>query len=514
MRILRINNQTCDIDDDTSIGINLQSFSISDPEKRFVNNSNSFSLPLTAKNYKIFDFGGNPQNLSTSLYDLKFCDYFIDSIKLIDNGQIYVTEISDRIYLSICDNKDIFDELKKYKWNDFVYDFLVWQYDYKNLPSPENPYQGTFLNFCTQFANTTEGIILSYYIGNLALYDDPNTPDVDYIEKKDDIWLQYQFNETSAKCLGGHFSIFIKSIFEFLEYKYGYDFGTQNPENDNIFSDTVATQMFIPARSLGIEYDYVNGSFAFEYGTGGIFEPYENVEDKDEKTLYDVVKAFILYFNLTVTPDFNKKIIRLRRFDEINNANVIDWSNKIIGDYKFKPIIDNYNQNNIIGFGKIYEGGNELQYSKNIVCKNKNIPIGDGSSKIITIGCFIPSFVDDVPYLAKEEALNEIQFFVKGEQKQIKISISQEGQAANAIVFVYTAAIYSLDDEYNFFQSVIEYPKIYEIKAFLSLIDIININHFSRYYINNLNGYFILEKISGYNPDKTDQPTTVTLIKI
>ena len=38
MRILRINNQTCDIDDDTSIGINLQSFSISDPDKRFVNN--------------------------------------------------------------------------------------------------------------------------------------------------------------------------------------------------------------------------------------------------------------------------------------------------------------------------------------------------------------------------------------------------------------------------------------------------------------------------------------------
>jgi len=55
MRILRINNETVDIDDNTSIGINIQSFSVAEPEQRFISNSNSFSIPLTAKNYKIFD---------------------------------------------------------------------------------------------------------------------------------------------------------------------------------------------------------------------------------------------------------------------------------------------------------------------------------------------------------------------------------------------------------------------------------------------------------------------------
>lgn len=514
MRILRINNETVDIDDNTSIGINIQSFSVAEPEQRFISNSNSFSIPLTAKNYKIFGFAGNPQATDTGIYDLKYCDYFIDSIKLIDSGQIYVTEISDRINLSICANKTIFDDLKEYKWNDFVNEFLIWQYEFKNLPSPENPYVGTFYNFCTAFANSTDGILLSYYIGNLALFDAPNTAPAEYIETIGNIWLQYQFNESSTKCLGGHFSIFIKSIFEFLEYKYGYDFGTQDPENDNIFSDAVAKQMHVPARSLGVEYNYIGGTFAFEYGTGGVFEPYQNTEDKNDKTIYDIVKAFILYFNLTVVLTFDSKTIRLRRFDEIANAPIIDWSNKITGETKFKPIIDNYNQNNIIGFGKVYEGGNELQYSKNIICKNKNVNVGGSDSKIITIDTFIPSFVYSVPYLAKEESLNEIQFFVKGVQQQVTVNLSQEGNTTSAIVFMYTSAIYSLDDEYTLLQSVIEYPKIYEIKAYLSLIDIINLKHFARYYIKELNGYFILDKVTGFNPDKTDSPTTVTLIKL
>jgi len=75
-----------------------------------------------------------------------------------------------------------------------------------------------------------------------------------------------------------------------------------------------------------------------------------------------------------------------------------------------------------------------------------------------------------------------------------------------------TIPINSLTD--TLLQSVIEYPKIYEVKAYLSLIDIINLKHFARYYIKELNGYFILDKVTGFNPDKTDSPTTVTLIKL
>ena len=51
MRILRINNESVDIDNDTSIGINFQSFSVADPEQRFISNSNSFSIKIS----NIFD---------------------------------------------------------------------------------------------------------------------------------------------------------------------------------------------------------------------------------------------------------------------------------------------------------------------------------------------------------------------------------------------------------------------------------------------------------------------------
>ena len=53
---IQINGEYADIDEQTAIGFNFQSFNPASPENVFLSYSNTFSLPLTAKNRKLIKF--------------------------------------------------------------------------------------------------------------------------------------------------------------------------------------------------------------------------------------------------------------------------------------------------------------------------------------------------------------------------------------------------------------------------------------------------------------------------
>ena len=74
--------------------------------------------------------------------------------------------------------------------------------------------------------------------------------------------------------------------------------------------------------------------------------------------------------------------------------------------------------------------------------------------------------------------------------------------------------MYALDGEYQTIDDMITYPKVYTIKKWLKLNDIANLQFFKRYFVRDLNGYFYLNKISGYNPSKSTEATTIELIKL
>ena len=62
--------------------------------------------------------------------------------------------------------------------------------------------------------------------------------------------------------------------------------------------------------------------------------------------------------------------------------------------------------------------------------------------------------------------------------------------------------------------SILAYPKFYEIKKWLTISDIRGFEFFKQYYISELNGSFFVNKIKGFNPDKSKDPTTIELIKV
>ena len=126
MRLLRINDIDVDIDDQTAIGIDFQSYDIKEPGKNFINISNTFTIPLTANNKAIFGNAQDPQSLATDIYEESICNYWIDNEQLIKNSKCRVEEIQDRISIFIFEKDDIWDTLKGVKWNDFIPDFITW----------------------------------------------------------------------------------------------------------------------------------------------------------------------------------------------------------------------------------------------------------------------------------------------------------------------------------------------------------------------------------------------------
>ena len=76
------------------------------------------------------------------------------------------------------------------------------------------------------------------------------------------------------------------------------------------------------------------------------------------------------------------------------------------------------------------------------------------------------------------------------------------------------AEMYGIANEYNTIQNMVNLPVVYTVKKWLSIYDVFQIDFFSRYLVRELNGYYFINKISGFNPDKSNEPTTLELIKI
>ena len=530
MRLLRINDIDVDIDDQTAIGVDLQSYDIKQPGKRFINVTNTFTIPATSHNLGIFGNAQNGQSLSTKIYDQSICDYWVDNEQLIKSAKCRVDQIQDRISLFIFQKDDIWDELKGVLWPDFLRDFMQWQLIQKGLYSAIFPFTGTFPDFINEFANNTEGIILPMTWGNLfsqPLLDVPGQ----FIERLDAIYLYIKFTEgaptpVTTESNGGHFSIFAKTIFEYIEWKYGVNFLTSGGVAvGNIWDDLIAQRVYIDAKEVSITVTGTFDNYTIWFNpivTNPVFLPHADIKDKADKTLYDFVNSFMQEFNI-LKDDLEidgESVIRLARFDDMETlAKVVDWSSKMSGKPIFKPFIEGYGQNNYIKFGTIYENGDSLLNSKNLDSSNLNL---DLKKDLFEIDAHIPAInisgTDSYLDLSKKEAFKTFTFMLSDglTDNDITVLYYSEGvvSSASATLKLPKAAVYSLDSEYTLLDEIITYPRFYEAEKWLTLSDIKDFEFFRQYFIRELNGSFFINKISGFNPQKSKEPTKIELIKV
>ena len=125
MRLLKINDTFADIDDRTAIGITFQKYDFKNIGNRQLSISNSFTLPKTAKNIRLFSYADNSQSLSQNIYSKYTVNYWIDNEHLIINGSLRVDEISDRIKVYVVNRDTFWDEVQKYTNYEMLSDLAV-----------------------------------------------------------------------------------------------------------------------------------------------------------------------------------------------------------------------------------------------------------------------------------------------------------------------------------------------------------------------------------------------------
>ena len=180
-RLLRINGFDIDIDDETAIGITLQSYDIKEPSQRKVNITNSFTIPLTANNNKIFGYPANIQSTSKKIYEPLTADYWQDGYQLITKGIVRVDEVSERITLFLVQKLDLWDNLKLITWPQFAQEYIEWI-----NPQVELSYSQLIENV----VEAESGLFLPCWLGQLSTkLDETNSY---YIEDIANLWLQYK----------------------------------------------------------------------------------------------------------------------------------------------------------------------------------------------------------------------------------------------------------------------------------------------------------------------------------
>jgi hypothetical protein len=531
MRILRINDIDVDIDDQTAIGIDFQSYDVTNPGKRFVTISNTFTIPLTANNKSIFGNAQNPQSLSTSVYEDNICNYWVDNEQLIKDAKCRVEEIQDRISLFIFQKKDIWDILKSVEWPDFITDFITWAQLNKGLESAGSPIVGG-ANFVNKYIATTESVYLPMYFGNLLEYIENATGNP--LENSTRILLKFAetVSATNIVSEGGHFCIYAKTIFEYIEDTYDVNFLTSGGVlPGNIWDDPIANAIYIPAKEISISLTGTlpaNVSIYFEpiQSNSSGFLPLKDQRDKKDKTLYDFVNAFMQHFNILKDElEVNgEDVIRMARFDDIETADVLDWSGNTSNTPLFKPLIEGYGQKNIIKFKEIYPEGDSLLNSKTLESSNVNL---DYSKDLFDIDSYVPGFIDIgnsdfVPDLSIKESFKTFAFLITDGTTTNNIDVEGRdityglGVPIGPLhsVQMPKAALYNLDDEYNYLDEAITYPKYYELEKWFKPDELKDFEFFKQYYIRELNGSFFINKISGFNPDKSKEPTTIEIMRI
>lgn len=515
MRLARVNGIDIDIDDKTAIGLTLQCYDIKQPGRRFANFTNTFSIPITANNKAIFGNGQSPYSLSDAMYNRATFDYWVDNEHLIRDAGIRVDSVGDRINLFAFQKPSVWDEIKLVKWPSFVKDLIKWMQS-NGLPSKSAPFTGNFNDFIAPYTTATDGLKLPYYFGNLFNYVENNA----FVEDVDSIWLRYGSSLT-PKADGGHFCIYLKTIFEYIEQKYSVNFLTGGGQAvGNLWDDAFAVKIYVPIRDVAVRYNA--GAYYVEFDPSPIYLPNKDTKDKGDKTLWDCVNGFMQLFNV-IKDDIwvnNQPAIRLARFDDMETmAEIVDWTNNIAHPFNptFKPSFESYARESRIKFGTIYEGGSDLINSRVLTCGNINL---DATTDLFTIDGYVCGFIQIaggvVPDLSPNEAFKTFSFLLDDglSDNQVTIRTNADGFTHTATMQLQKAAMYSLNSEYQLIDKMLDRPKYYDIERWLSLNDIKTFEFFKLYYIKQLGGAFFVNKISGFNPQKSTQPTKIELIKV
>lgn len=497
-----------DLDDNTAIGINYQGYDPENPTNIGFKTSNSFSIPYTSNNARLVGFCG----ISDDAFDPWFVNYIVDNNIIISGGKAMVTEVSNmstsgisgaesRISLSISSKSTIWDRLKEVLWPDFMVDYFDW------LETNYTTEWGSYNDFINgTVIGGHEHIILGAMHG-----DHHPDSEVDIIED----FAKYRSQPISTIVLnilgynGGVFCTYVKSIFEFINVKFGINFlAGNNTTFDNV--DAFFQNRYLsPKKISSVSYKIVFSKGVADINSG------KYKSDKEKKTVLDFVKEFIVHTNSLVDVISDNEI-ELHMLNSIQQAPAVNFSGNIEkGSISYHPIIDGVAQINYIDYSEYSKKIVEKSLRQHIACENMNV---ESSKDYIELKEFVPPAYSDrdtyVLGLFEDGSNSNFTFLTHG----------STGRTYNLKSFFDLSAPLEKSKDlspsellplgYAQWGLMISKPRRFKLKKWLTSADIDRLKLFKQYWIDELNGSFMLIGISGLNPEKSKEATELEFIQI
>lgn len=551
MRRLVVNGYDLDVDNKTAIGIDIQCTDLKEPGERKLKTSNSFSIPVTMHNKIALGIVGGVQSSMDRIYSPYSFSYYQDNERLVSGAKLKIDSIGDRIAMSFTESANFFDKIKELKGRQLFYELHEWlrlnsdTFNYYN----ESVKSGSNLqSVLTYFANTTYGVHLPFVYGNLYELTFENVPgsviDVDpkdtFVESElAGLKLSYPrlkkeesgttIDQRKPPIQGSHFFLYAHTFVQFLQANYGVSLGVGELFDGNAWNDATFKKIIIPLTGINLMH---NGSFGIDSGfyfgltetNADLSYPIDPLSNVAVSTYsaYDVLMSLVKITSSTI--DATDEGYKFRRLDELEaKGKILNWSGKLDASksWSMDPKIENYAQKSYIKYEKVDEGVNEFSGAKTVICGNKNLSL---ESELFKVKGFVPRFGvyknEPVPTMSKAGAYTAPVFLFVQEKmsNSVLIRLHSHGTlgrlVASANVVLNKVAVYSLSGEYKFLDKVNAAPKYYKVNLWLTGNDIRDLDNFTMVYVKELNGMFYVNKISGYNPDKSRAAVSVELIRI
>lgn len=547
MRLLRINGEIADIDEDTAIGIDLQAYDFKDPGKLKVNVSNTFSLPATAKNMRILGSPGSPSRVDNTIYNRISVDYQVKNKIYINNGSTRVESIKKgRINMFFAQRPGFIDRMKAVTLNQFLQQWFI--HDFQNYMFAD------YEAMVNAYAEGHNGVILPAMLGTLADLPDEKGRVIEYFGFDNgsgivhEIAMRVQHHDEGWVAHGGHFCVFIAPLFKYFEEYFGVDLNSASPAVYSLFNDGVFKSLYIPCRNINV----ADGTRMLEFVQ---FDPNSNLRPLDDVVPYSDLSAFDLFSETLKLLGYGVEEVgegfELVRLDQMG---AVPIHGDILPGYmeaefrkemEYKPIVEGYGQQNIIKMEPADNAG-EMAGARVLVSNNEN---SEAKKDLFTVNAYVPTFFRGwslflpayfVPDMREAKSVEKLAFFRSSERRVI-FTVSGKYQTIPPEVvqqfptyiqgmiprgtyidtpdwqvggYLFAPEVYSVSAEYNFLEGIINSPETYKVKRWVTSSQMENFRKIATYYVPELGGWFYVNKIKGFNPVKSKQPVEFELIKV
>ena len=446
---------------------------------------------------------------------------------------------------------------------------------YNDLPTVDDPYTGTFTQFHDNHIEGNVDIALGDFVSNFnpielnfseeiyasrggGNFTVQGNADGDIIITTPSVYndtvLTFYYDRLEDKNnrgYGAHFALPINYILGAIHWYYNtyltnvddnyqavsFDFSEFLGDTSTTFlgkyifcPSLIVTKLSTITPGDIMRDDICEWAFTFKSdldATGYQFAGDPSITDKPDKTAYDFLMQICLKYNILLTETFtseNKAVIKLYDFNKINsfqNTNIVDWSKNFKGIKSFKPSITEFTKNDLI-YKKVFDGGFKQIGGLSLYSNNENLT---KEGTVLEVDGFYP----DQYY-----SLNLTEYFINLSPKEAFetfVFLEMVGSTPSGTLMggVYESYWYEdiirvnpfrfIRDEISYdnfseYDNMLKFPRVFEIEKWITLDEISKLDFFNQYYFDQLGASFYINKISGYNPMKSFDATTIELIEV